>query len=108
MKYIKTFESWENSALYKKGDYIELSDSAIKENGLNDIFENIGLIVKNAGLGQKHRIEDQMYDVDYLRNDFQFENLSSFYVMEKDIIRKLSPEEIEELEAKLAARKYNL
>lgn len=108
MKYLRLYESWENSALYKKGDYVELSVDTIIENGLHDIYDNIGMIVKKSVLGQKDRIENHMYDVDYLRDDFQFENLTSNYVMENEIVRKLTPEEVQELEALIAANKYNI
>jgi len=111
MKHLKTYEegkTWLEDPLYQEGDYVELSEEAIKDNGLNDIFENIGIIIENVGIGQKQRVSNHMYDVNYLKDDFDFENLHSNYVPEEDIIRKLSEEEVKDIETLIETKKYNL
>ena len=85
MKHIKTYEN-NTEPLYKEGDYVELGEEAIKDNGLSDIYENIGVIV------DVRRSLSTMYNVDYLRDDFEFENITQNFVYEVEIVRKLSQE----------------
>jgi hypothetical protein len=110
MKHIKKFENSESS-IYHEGDYVELSEETIEENGLHvfiepdqDIYENIGMIVGVRG-GYGH---SYMYNVDYLAKDFYFYNITQNFVYECEIVRKLSQDEVDELTSHIDSIKYNL
>jgi len=106
MKHLKLFENLDYMEIkpkYKKGDYILLSitlDSLIQE---YDIYKNYGKIIGTMG-GRS----SWMYDVKYLnKNTFTPDEMTE-YILEKNIIRKLTQEEIEEFEIKLHTNKYNI
>ena len=103
MKYLKYFESV-NRHLYKKGDYIILNDKVINKNALSDIYENIGVIVSQ----KKHVNGTYMYDVDYLNDNFELNNIFDHYVLESEIIKKLTKNEINKLNAHIYSIKYNI
>ena len=108
MKHLKKFENadyMENIPKYNKGDYVLFLTTSLDSTIRNcDIYNGYGKIFKPP-LGNKLL---WLYDVKYIRKEtFTLDEMEE-YIIEDDIIRKLTQEEIEEFEIKLNSNKYNL
>jgi hypothetical protein len=109
MKYIKTYEGITEGSKYNVGDYILLHN---KVSGLDEdkymIYKNYGYI-KYVVIGQMDRIETYMYDVDYIDMlSFKLKNIEQMYIVETDIKRKMTENEILEFDLTVNQNKYNL
>lgn len=109
MKYIKAYEDITEDSKYNVGDYILLHN---KVSGLDEdkymIYKNYGYI-KYVVIGQMDRIETYMYDVDYIDLlSFELKNIGQMYIVETDIKRKLTKDEILEFDLTVNQNKYNL
>lgn len=103
MKYLKTFEN-KKLPKYKIGDYIIMNDVVIDENDLIDNYNNIGIVIDVKHCGDKK----YMYDVNYLNDKFEFENIKDHYVIEYEIVDKAPQDEIDYINSVLLSKKYNL
>jgi len=103
MKYLKTYESKEETNKYNVNDYILLENE-------NDhwLVSTVAKIVDfsnvpyyNTELGNTNR---------YLLESFNLEDKSiqNFWANEDEIIRKATPEEINNFEIEISSNKYNL
>lgn len=105
MKHIKTYEGIIEDSKYNVGDYVILKNQTTYD---FELYKNYGIII-NKIIGQSDRNETYMYDVNYLdKNDYQIKNLSTHYVLEKFILRKMTKEEIGEFQLLENTGKYNL
>ena len=104
MKYIKTYEEIELK--YKDDDYILVD--------VDKIFKDTGNL--KSDLGQEPakiiKIDINLTTLDYHFRVFpflvQFSNGNYFNINYDEIIRDLTPEEIEDYETTLASKKFNL
>lgn len=116
MKYIKTYESKyiSNNFKYKVDDYVLLDINSIrevfKESDYNTIFpyyKNYGIIIDIP----KQSINDlnPLYDVQAIDNNtYKLSEILECYIKQSQIIRKLTPTEIEDFNSILTANKFNL
>ena len=100
MKYIKTYEELEYK--YKIGDYVLLDIDAI-----------VGKNIFNNNLDPKDIPKEDKGEISLINKDLFYEYTVKLFndecgVDNDEIIRKLTPEEIEEYEIKKASLKYNL
>lgn len=92
MKYLKTYEKWIDKK-YKKGDYILVYDEQSRSNCYVRIVDDIS--------------NSSNY---YMASDYNYngKELSRYPIFDYEIVRKLTPDEIEDIKAKITARKYNI
>jgi len=108
MKYIKLYEY--SNVDYKPGDYVRISLFFIPS--LNMKWEKIHTtnivesIYKSYAKILTIKQHTNNYGVEFI-NSKTYEILNC-WLDEKDILRPLTPEEIDEFEAMLSANKYNL
>lgn len=93
MKYIKTFEN-RFKQKYEFGDYIYFEE-------LEDFSDGMRKVIKSGKIIGKS-VNGNMYDI--LTDD---EN-NTILIYEFDMIRKMTPEEIEKFKTEISANKYNL
>jgi len=94
MKYIKTYEK---VSPYKIGDYVELDNDSYTITTIG-IITNIKSDVFYNG---DSRVNKLVYKI-------HFDNNEEFFVEGRSIIRKLTPEEIEDFLMKKDVKKYNI
>ena len=94
MKYIKTYENIFNKPSYKVGDIVEINIKNFKIQGLPEIGEITK--IQNRGVTQK------IYSISFLNDKLHL------FVKGSDIVRTLTPEEIEQYKLEQDTDKYNL
>ena len=112
MKHLKTYETIEN-AKYKLGDYVYIDEKffkklfpkidAARENFFT-LLPKFGKIIDIAESPIKDMRGDYIPIVKYYIHSISHK----FTILEDGIIRKLTPEEIQQFELELIASKYNL
>lgn len=119
MKYLKQYENIWGIKIptqiyeYNENDYVLLNVNNIRKDQnfyeeTFNVYKNYGIITKTP-VGVKKGKLQRLYDISYIdSNSFELKILHSCYILEESIIRKLTPIEIEEIEAILTANKYNL
>lgn len=100
MKYIKKFEKIDKINQYEDGDYILLDIDEIRKN--NDITSSHYEPIDN--MAYIYHSGEQMYAIEF----YNGKDLEFNYIEENEIIRELTPEEIEEFKLKKATHKYGL
>jgi len=103
MKYIKTYEENKKYPKYNVGDYVLLSIKKIDKNNIK-YGNDDPISIPDDSLAQIVGID---FNVDYPYTS-KFYNNREFDLKPNEIIRLLTPEEIEEFEMKKEANKYNL
>lgn len=113
MRYLKLFEMYETfGGQYNVGDYILIDVSKVKtdiddfERVFGSNNEYISAYICQYVPSQKYCYGVRGYNYDDSTESNIYRSQTS--VSEDEIIRKLTPEEIEEFEAKKASVKYNL
>lgn len=107
MKYIKIYEEfeymWDNPDYYKNflkvGDYIVITNDEVKN--------EVAIIVKFCNREDYPEYNTACEFIDP-KNIRWIGGDGLYYVRHEDIVRKLTPKEIEELKMKSDAKKYNL
>lgn len=123
MRYLKLFENLEQEYVkpkYNEGDYVLIDVSKISID-LNTSFDTMAKVfgknwIHNDQPVYIHNYENtnSKYPYEVLTYKYDFDTPMKYQpnnytsVSEDEIIRKLTPEEIEEFEAKKASVKYNL
>jgi len=109
MRYLKKFETTID-AKYKDNEYVLLSEINSNKYYSNLVlnfnpYKNFAIIIDSVG-GRK----GVMYDINYLDTDDNFilKNLTSTYIYQSDIVRKLTSIEITEFKLKEDTNKYNI
>ena len=102
MKYIKTFE---NIVRYKIGDYVLLDMDEIIEHNKKIKNEDDIPFKFSKIINMNSYLISFPYGVGYKPDE---EDEEPCFVRKEEIIRKLSPEEIDEYEAIKNSKKYNL
>ena len=109
MRYLKKFET-AIDAKYKDGDYVLLCEINSNRDYFNMVlnfnpYKNFAIII-NSVIGRK----GVMYDINYLdsNDNFILKNLTSTYIYQPDIVRKLTNIEITDFKLKEDTNKYNL
>jgi len=114
MKYIKTLEAYQPFSKYNTGDYVllnpeidEISNYILR--GEYNIYKNWGHIMPGGSNGQVNGKFTYMYNIDYIDSlSFETKNIKSTYILEPDILRELTDEEIDEYLLMSNINKYNL
>ena len=99
MKYIKTYET--KNIKYKIGDYVLLDKKIIEDEDLPDTYALIYNKFKGAHINGSY----YFYDVKFPNSKGDHDGYEVEY---SEIIRKLTPEEIQEYNIKKDSMKYNL
>jgi len=99
MKFIKKFEMYDEEQKYNVGDYILIDIDKIniynKRHGYNDPDDDLAIII----------IYDTHEELPYT---IKFYNKSQYSIREDEIVRLLTPDEIEQFKIKRDIKKYNL
>jgi hypothetical protein len=92
MKYLKTYENiFRKKEVYEVGDFVEI-----------DV--HINYVPTKGKISKKLKYtRPATYCI-----TFPYDNCPDMYLIKKDIIRKLTPEEIEEYKLERDTKKYNL
>ena len=100
MRYIKSFEK--NSTLYNIDDYVLLDLQKIDD--YNKSTKSSSIPIRDPFV----KILQTITDDDVMPYRIEFYNDDYYRVKDQEIIRKLTPEEIENFETRRKAIKYNL
>ena len=103
MKYIKKYEQSElNNPKYKKGDHVVVNF------GDDYIYKGYCIIFKSILSSAYGKHKERLYEIEYFdKITFELKNLL-MYLDDFDIDRKMTKDEIEDLELTLKTNKYNL
>lgn len=109
MKYLKTYETIKSPPEYKPGDYVKIALFFIPT--LNMKWQKIPTKIGDSIFKSYAKIVTikqftNSYGIEFIST--KTNDILTHWLDEKDILRSLTPEEIDEFETKLIANKYNL